>query len=98
MVLTGARWTRDKDSIGLAGVINGLDPSHRAYFEAGGLGQLVGDGAMNYAPERVMEAFYRCAINDNLSLTGDYQLVANPAYNQVRGPVHIFTMRVHAEF
>lgn len=38
------------------------------------------------------------AIDKSVTLTADYQLIANPAYNADRGPVSIFSGRVHAEF
>ena len=33
-----------------------------------------------------------------LTLTADYQLITNPAYNADRGPVHVFSGRFHGEF
>jgi len=32
------------------------------------------------------------------TLTFDYQLFNNPAYNRDRGPVSVFSIRAHAEF
>ena len=32
------------------------------------------------------------------AVTADYQLIANPAYNADRGPVSIFSGRLHGEF
>jgi hypothetical protein len=32
------------------------------------------------------------------TLTADYQLITNPAYNADRGPVSIFSGRLHGEF
>jgi high affinity Mn2+ porin len=51
MVLKGKRWDRPRDDVGLALLINGLGPQHRAYLAAGGLGFELGDGQLNYAPE-----------------------------------------------
>jgi hypothetical protein len=31
-------------------------------------------------------------------LTGDYQHIANPGFNAARGPVNVFTVRIHGEF
>jgi high affinity Mn2+ porin len=33
-----------------------------------------------------------------LTLTADYQLITNPAYNADRSPVHVFSGRFHGEF
>ena len=32
-----------------------------------------------------------------LTLTADYQRVVNPAYNQDRGPVSVYSLRIHIE-
>jgi high affinity Mn2+ porin len=97
-VLKGTFWGRPNDSIGVAGVIDGLSPAARAYFAAGGLGILIGDGALNYRPEKIIEAYYSYSLNTWSRFTFDYQFVADPAYNADRGPVHIFAGRYHAEF
>ena len=97
-VLKGTSWGRPDDKIGVAGVIEGLSPEARAYFAAGGLGILIGDGALNYRPEKVLESYYSYSLNSWASLTFDYQFVADPAYNADRGPVHIFAGRLHAAF
>ena len=97
-VLKGTSWGRPNDNIGVAGVIEGLSPEARAYFAAGGLGILIGDGALNYRPEKILETYYSYRLNAWSSLTFDYQFVADPAYNADRGPVHIFAGRLHAEF
>jgi high affinity Mn2+ porin len=97
-VLKGISWGRPDDKIGIAGLIEGLSGEARAYFAAGGLGILIGDGALNYRPEKIIEAYYSYSLNAWLSLTFDYQFVADPAYNADRGPVHIFAGRLHAAF
>jgi high affinity Mn2+ porin len=97
-VLKGTTWGRPSDKVGIGGVVEGLSPEARAYFAAGGLGILIGDGALNYRPEQVLETFYAYSLNKWATLTFDYQFVVNPAYNADRGPVSIFGMRVHAEW
>ena len=97
-VLTGASWDRPKDAIGVAGVVNGLSGNQVQYFAAGGLGVLVGDGALNYNGEHILETYYRYSLGEGVHLTGDYQFVHNPAYNKDRGPANIFALRLHGEF
>ncbi|MGP0060642.1 MAG: carbohydrate porin [Beijerinckiaceae bacterium] len=97
-VLKGTSWGRPDDTIGVAGVISGLSSSYVAYLAAGGLGINIGDGAINYRPEQVLETYYNYHLTKWATLTLDYQFVANPAYNADRGPVHIGSVRVHAEF
>ena len=96
--LKGTSWGRPNDRIGVAGVIDGLSPEARAYFAAGGLGIVIGDGALNYRPEKIIEAYYSYSLNTWSSFTFDYQFVADPAYNADRGPVHIFAGRLHLAF
>jgi high affinity Mn2+ porin len=94
----GTAWGRPEDRLGIAGVVEGLSAEARAYFAAGGLGVLIGDGQLNYRPEKILEAYYAYRLNKWTTLTFDYQYVVNPAYNADRGPVSFFTGRVHAEF
>ncbi len=96
--IKGIRWGRPDDVIGIGGAINGLSRDHRDFLAAGGLGLLVGDGALNYRHERILETYYAYALNKQITLTGDYQLITNPAYNADRGPVHVFSGRLHGEF
>jgi high affinity Mn2+ porin len=96
--LKGKAWGRPDDRIGVAGLIEGLSASARAYFAAGGTGVIIGDGQLNYRPEQVFEAYYALALNKWATLTLDWQFVVNPAYNTDRGPVSIWATRLHAEF
>ncbi|GBU15926.1 MULTISPECIES: carbohydrate porin [Methylobacterium] len=96
--LKGTAWDRPTDTVGIGGAVNGLSPSHRAYFANGGLGLLIGDGRLNYGTERAVETYYALNLTKMLTLTLDYQFVTNPAYNRDRGPVHVFATRLHADF
>jgi high affinity Mn2+ porin len=96
--IKGTRWGRPDDVIGIGGAMNGLSRDHRDFIAAGGLGVLIGDGQLNYRRERILETYYAFAINKALTLTADYQFVTNPAYNADRGPVSIFSGRLHGEF
>jgi high affinity Mn2+ porin len=96
--LKGNRWGRSDDTIGVAAVVNRISGAAQQYFEAGGLGVLIGDGQLNYAPEKILEMYYSMAVTKYGALTLDYQHVTNPAYNQDRGPVSIYGVRLHASF
>ncbi len=90
---------RPFDTFGLAGIVNGISKDHRDYLNAGGYGFIIGDGKLtNYRPEQILETYYSARIARALWLTLDYQFVMNPAYNEDRGPVNIFSARVHVEF
>ena len=96
--IKGSYWGRPTDTIGLGGAINGLSGAHRDFLAAGGKGLLIGDGRLNYGNERIFETYYALALNKAFTFTADYQLIANPAYNGDRGPVSIFSGRLHGEF
>lgn len=96
--IKGSYWGRSDDTVGIGGAVNGLSAVHRDFLAAAGTGLLIGDGRLNYRPERILEAYYAWKLNNWTTLTFDYQLVANPAYNADRGPVSIVSGRMHGEF
>jgi high affinity Mn2+ porin len=97
-VLQGNQWKRQHDNIGLGYVISGLSQNHSDYLAAGGKGMVLGDGKLNYAPEQVLEFYYSAELKKGfLYLTGTYQLLFNPGYNQDRnGSTRVFSIRLHA--
>lgn len=97
--LAGGRWGRADDTIGLAGIFDGISAERERYLNAGGLGILVGDGKLPHpGPEKILETYYSLALLRYAHITFDYQFIANPAYNQDRGPVSVFAVRVHAQY
>jgi high affinity Mn2+ porin len=95
--LKGSGWGRVDDQIGLGLAMSGLSSIHQAYLAAGGNDFNIGDGALNYAPEEVVELYYLYKPVKSVGLTLDFQGVQNPAYNQSRGPVGIVSGRAHFE-
>jgi len=65
---------------------------------AGGLGDVIGDGALNYRTEKIVEAYYAYRLDKWSTVTLDYQFIADPAYNADRGPVNVFAARYHWEY
>jgi len=96
--IKGAGWGRPDDTIGIGGAVNALSQDHRDFLAAGGLGFLIGDGQLNYRTERILEAYYSYALFKTTQLSFDYQFIDNPGYNADRGPVSVFSARLHAEF
>jgi high affinity Mn2+ porin len=95
----GAAWQRPADTLGVALAVNALAAPARAYFAAGGLGILIGDGQLpRYGRERIVEAYYSARFEPGLSVGVDLQQIANPGYNRDRGPVRVYGLRLHAEF
>jgi high affinity Mn2+ porin len=97
--INGKSWGRPDDTVGIAGVVNGISSAHIAFLNAGGLGIVIGDGQLtNYGLEKIFEAYYSFALNASTRLTFDYQFVANPGYNADRGPANVFAARAHWQF
>jgi high affinity Mn2+ porin len=97
--ITGDRWKRKQDHVGIAAVMDGISADHRQFLASGGYDFMIGDGKLtHYGPESILELFYEANFLHSLFITADYQMVTHPAYNMDRGPVHIFSIRTHVEF
>ena len=97
--LTGARWGRPDDTVGLAGAVNRISHQGKLYLAAGGLGGIIGDGQLpNAGPEQILEVYYRVPVFSFAHFTVDYQFINHPAYNRDRGPVSIFGLRTRVQF
>jgi high affinity Mn2+ porin len=97
--LAGNRWDRPDDTVGMAQVFNNISRHAKSYFNAGGLGILIGDGLLpNTGMEKITEAYYSAAVFKYTHLTFDYQFIDNPAYNRDRGPVSALAGRLHVQF
>jgi high affinity Mn2+ porin len=95
--LKGNAWGRAQDQAGLGFAIAGISSVHQAYLAAGGSDFDLGDGALNYAPEEMVELYYLYKPVQSIALTLDLQGINNPAYNQDRGPVGVVAGRFHFE-
>jgi high affinity Mn2+ porin len=96
--LSGKQWGRPDDTVGLAGVVNGISGVHEAFLNDGGLGILVGDGMLPHpGSEQIIETYYALPVS-YFRLTFDYQFIVNPGYNEDRGPVSVLSARLHAQF
>jgi high affinity Mn2+ porin len=96
--VTGTRWGRPDDTVGVAVAVNDASGDAKQFFAAGGLGILVGDGQLLHSgPEYILETYYSVAVFTCAKLSLDYQFVGHPAYNRDRGPVSIVGLRVHGE-
>jgi high affinity Mn2+ porin len=98
IVQSGALWKRERDEFGAAVVVDGLSSLHRAYLAGGGLGFILGDGRLNYAPEVVVDTYYKLSLADAVSISAIYQPIFNPGYNRDRGPAQVLTGRLHVAF
>ena len=97
--LKGSAWRRPNDTVGLANMLAGIGHAEQAYFNAGGLGILAGDGKLpDYGLENVIEFYYNFEVCKGINLTFDYQFAVNPAFNEDRGPINILGARIDVKF
>jgi hypothetical protein len=103
MGMNGTSWQRPRDSVGISMMQNGLSSYRRNYLQAGGVSYFIGDYAsrtqtISYSPERIGEIYYNATVVKNVMAGVNFQRINNPAYNSARGPVNVFSFRIHAEF
>jgi high affinity Mn2+ porin len=96
--IAGNRWGRNNDKVGIVGISNAIKRDHQHYLALGGLGFILGDGALSYAREDILETYYNAHNWRGLFTAFDFQLIDHPGYNQARGPVTMFTVRTHVDF
>ena len=96
--VAGTPWGRTTDRVGVAFVSNGLSAAHREYLALGGLGFLLGDGALRYGRETILESYYTAHLGRGVFASIDLQHITNPGYNRDRGPVLVGGLRLHIDF
>ena len=94
----GTKWKRKDDVFGTSFTASGISGVHAVYLARGGLDFLIGDGALDYAPEYVWESYYSARLFPGFFATFDLQHDNNLAFNHDRGPVWIESLRLHMEF
>jgi high affinity Mn2+ porin len=94
----GAWWHRKQDRAGFAFVSNAIKKDHQIYLADGGLGFLLGDGALNYGRENILESYYTVHVWRGIYLAPGLQHIVDPGYNRDRGPVLVPSFRAHVEF
>jgi high affinity Mn2+ porin len=95
--ITGERWRRPFDTVATELTVSGISGVHALYLAGGGYDFLIGDGRLQYGPEYISETYYSARLFPGFFASFDLQHVANPAYNQQRGPVWIPSIRLHLE-
>jgi high affinity Mn2+ porin len=94
----GSLWSRPKDVMGAGVNLGWISNAHVEYLRLGGIDGFIGDGHINPAAETAFDAFYSVNLHKSYWLSGDYQHVVNPAFNSDRGPVNIWSAKIHGEF
>src|SRR6185437_7506518 len=95
---SGEAWRRKNDRVGAAFSLNAISGDHARYLALGGIGFLLGDGALNYGREKIFETYYTAHVWRGTFVSFDLQHVNNPGYNQDRGPVLVPGLRLHVDF
>jgi carbohydrate-selective porin OprB len=96
--LSGANWRREDDRFAIAIVRHDIAAVHQRYLAAGGIGFLLGDGALSYGSEQVVEAYYRAQVGARVQVSPDMQVIRNPGYNRDRGPATVLSLRVNFKY
>jgi high affinity Mn2+ porin len=94
----GSSWSRPTDVAGIGDNLGWISNIHAQYLGMGGVDGFIGDGAITAASEKSLDLFYSANFGKVYWLTGDYQHITNPGFNAARGPVNVFTVRIHGEF
>ena len=93
----GQRWRRRFDTAASEFTSGGVSGIHAQYLALGGHDFLIGDGRLRYGRENIWESYYSARLWPGMFASFDLQHVANPGYNQDRGPVWISSIRLHLE-
>jgi len=94
----GKAWSRPLDKVGVLFVSNAIKHDHQEYLKLGGLGFLLGDGTLSYAREDIAEGYYNMHAWRGVYYAFDTQFLEHPGYDQVRGPVTVFSVRMHVDY
>ncbi len=94
----GSSWSRRSDVAGAGFNLGWISKEHAAYLALGGVDGFVGDGAIKAAMESSFDVFYSVSLRKAFWLSGDFQHIVNPAFNADRGPLNVFSVRIHGEF
>jgi len=96
--LSGIHWGREGDRVGVAYAVDGLSAHHKDYLEAGGIGMLLGDGALNYDLAQTLEIYYSIQVCSFIQISPDFQFIQNPGFNRDRGPVEVYGLRLRMSY
>ncbi len=94
----GSSWSRPRDVAGLGLNVGWISNAHVDYLRLGGIDGFIGDGQIKPTAENALDVFYSLNYRKTFWLSGDYQHLTNPAFNADRGPVNIFSLKIHGEF
>lgn len=94
----GSAWLRARDVAGMGVNLGWISKAHADYLRLGGVDGFIGDGTIRTGMESSVDLFYSVNFRKSLWISGDYQRIINPAFNADRGPLNIFSVKIHGEF
>jgi len=98
LLAKGTLWKRRFDGTGVGYNVGTISRSHEQYLAMGGIDGFVGDGRITPGSERAFDLFYSANFLKSYWLAGDYQHLTNPGFNVDRGPVNVWSLKLHSEF
>ena len=96
--VSGIHWRRGEDAFAIAALRHTIGSAHQVYLARGGKGFLLGDGALTYSPETIVEGYYRAQTGSYFEIGPDLQYIRNPGYNRDRGPALVSSLRVNVRY
>jgi len=96
--ISGENWSRRNDILGIAYEIGKLTGNHRKAYKKGYDSFFSRNGIGNYDDERVLEIYYKFAINENVNISVDYQHIENFNYSSRIGNVDFWAGRFNVSF
>ena len=97
-LVKGGYWFRENDTFGIAFAESWISKQHATFLNMGGIDGFIGDGKINQKAEKGLNLFYSVNLYRSIWFTGDYQHIINPAFNADRGPVDVYSLKMHVEF
>ena len=58
----------------------------------------LGDGALQYGHESIVESYYVFAVGKYVAISPDVIVIDHPGYNRSRGPATVLSTRVNAHW
>jgi high affinity Mn2+ porin len=98
LLAKGSHWSRPADVAGAGFNLGWISQPHAQYLRLGGIDGFIGDGFITRGVESAFDVFYSVNVGKAFWISGDFQHIANPAFNSDRGPLNVFAVRVHGEF
>lgn len=96
--ITGRRWGRPEDRLGVAFGMAMLSDDYEAFLENAACDRLVEKGGGDAGDEYHFEAYYRFRLNEYLAVSPDFQVIGNPRGDKDADAAYIVGVRTQMSF